>query len=111
MILNILNNPIRIVGALVIKLLLRTFGLSTTTFFPFFNVLYQSATSLSRSVGVIPTLRVVWHIGRHLSSTFPTMRLILTGNNTLNQYIVQTILTAIQPYHRDGLEPNLFQRY
>src|SRR5438128_12188194 len=95
--INQLNlNPVRIVGAFAIKVLLKSFGVSMRSF-PFFNVLYQTASALSYSVGIIPTLRVIYHIGRHLTSSFTTITTLLTSNPLLNQYIVTTVLAAIKP--------------
>lgn len=92
-----LINPIITIARFGIRQTLRVLGLNTS-YTHLFTALYNVTRVLSRTVGILPTLTVVWNLRRYITFDFTSVRTILTSNPRLNQHVVQTILNTIQPY-------------
>lgn len=85
MLLSVLNNPIRIIGAIFFKTAIRLLGLPSSSF-PLFNVIYTTTLGLTRTIGVIPALRIVWSLRNYVNTDFTIVRGILTRSTVLNQF-------------------------
>ena len=93
----IFTNPIITLARFGVRQTLRTLGLSVS-YTELFTALYNVTRTLSRTVGILPTLTVVWNLRRYITHDFPMVRTILSSNTRLNQHVVQTILNTVQPY-------------
>lgn len=108
LLLRIINNPIQIIASFVIRQTLRSVGLNIN-YTALFAAIYGAAQTLSRTIGLAPTFRILWNFRGLITQSFPTVRTALTTNSRLNQYGVQTLLTTIQP-HWCTTNRNLFPK-
>lgn len=101
-------NPVTFLSSLIVRTLVRRLGLPGNIF-ALFSVLITTSLSLSRITGILPLIPVLWRLRTYIPRNFDLATIRLTLQRS-NPYVVNTIISAIQPYWNDCLKVKAFYR-
>lgn len=78
-----------------------------SSFITLFTGLLSVATTLISTVGIIPTMRVFWHL-RNLTGRNTNLPLFLSRIPNLDPYVANRIIETITPHFQDCLNHTLW---
>ena len=108
-------NPTFVIASFVMRRIISVFKLEKT-FATMFSLLFSTTSSLVLTVGVLPTIRVLFVLRRYIfrnirTLNFSNLSIIMNRLPRLNGLVIQKVLEVIEPFLKFCIKhPNTFAR-